>query len=120
MDANTSLPLRYARLIVNYTHSLLSEAELDELDEWICASDENLEIFEHLIGEIAGNVVDLDAIIEETDDVVELWVIAGLIARERKGEINETEKNMLAEWVAASEHNEEIYKAFSNPANFQR
>ena len=120
MDENTFLPLRYARLIVNYTHSLLSKAEVGELDEWICASEENLEIFEHLIDEIAGNVVDLDAIIDQTDDVVELWVIAGLIARERRGEINETEKNLLAEWIAESAHNEEIYKAFSNPAHFQR
>jgi hypothetical protein len=120
MDANTSLPLRYARLIVNYTHGLLSEAEAGELDEWICASDENLEIFEHLIGEIAVNITDLDAVIEETDNVVELWVIAGLIARERRGEINETEKDMLAEWIAESEQNEEIYKAFSDPAHFQR
>ena len=44
----------------------------------------------------------------------------GLIARERKGEINETEKNMLAEWIGESKHNEAIYKAFSNPARFQR
>lgn len=120
MDGNTFLPLRYARLIVAYTHGLLSDAEADDLDEWICALDENLEIFEHLTGEVAHNIVDPESVIEETDDILELWVIAGLIARELKNDINEMQKTMLAEWIAASEHNEKMYKTLSNPANFQK
>lgn len=39
---------RAAYLILMFLHQKLTVAEQDELDEWVCASDENLAMFEEL------------------------------------------------------------------------
>lgn len=39
---------RIAYLVAGYVRGTISKKEHDELDEWICASDENLELFEKL------------------------------------------------------------------------
>jgi hypothetical protein len=41
-----SVPERIGYLILHFLHNTLDEVEGEELDEWITASDENLEIFE--------------------------------------------------------------------------
>jgi hypothetical protein len=115
-----SISIHHAQLIINYTHRLLSEPEGDELDEWICENDDNLEVFETLISDVADKMINPEDLIDETDDILEVWVITGLIARERVNELNEVEKEMLDEWIASSEKNERLYKALSNPANFQQ
>jgi transmembrane sensor len=42
---------RIAYLVAGYIRNTLSEKERDELDEWICASDENMQLFEKLTDE---------------------------------------------------------------------
>jgi transmembrane sensor len=42
---------RVARLIAGFIRGTLSNKERDELDEWICASDENMQLFEKLTDE---------------------------------------------------------------------
>lgn len=42
---------RVARLVAGFIKGTLSKKERDELDEWICASDENMELFERLTDE---------------------------------------------------------------------
>jgi hypothetical protein len=43
-----AVPARIAYLILLHLHNKLTPPEGDELDEWICLSDENMEIFEIL------------------------------------------------------------------------
>jgi hypothetical protein len=50
-----SVPETIAYLILLHLHNSLDEAEGEELDEWITASDENLEIFEELI-DVQGRI----------------------------------------------------------------
>jgi len=40
------IPERIAYLILMFMHRKLSPAEHNELDEWVCESDNNLEMFE--------------------------------------------------------------------------
>jgi hypothetical protein len=44
----TKVPDRIAKLILLFLHKKLTEPEHDELDEWVCLNDENLELFEIL------------------------------------------------------------------------
>jgi hypothetical protein len=43
-----SVPERISYLILHFLHNTLDKAEGEELDEWVTASDDNLEIFEEL------------------------------------------------------------------------
>lgn len=44
----TKVPDHVAKLILLFLHKKLSEEEHNQLDEWICVNDENLEVFEIL------------------------------------------------------------------------
>lgn len=48
MSVTPDIPQRAAYLILLYLHHKLTPHEQDELDEWVCATDENLELFENL------------------------------------------------------------------------
>jgi len=121
MDANlTHLSLRYAKLIISYTHNRLSATEENELDEWLESSDENLEIFEALTEGVDDNVFSADDLIIATDDLLDTWMIAGLIARQMQNIITTDEKRTLQNWVTESEHNKALYNTFTNKSNLQQ
>lgn len=69
---NKVLSLADAKLIINFTHNKLSEEQKNELDEWLCASDENLMIFEELTQDVNDNVFSADELIIETEAALEL------------------------------------------------
>lgn len=114
------LPLKYAKLIVKHTHEILTEEEADQLDEWICASDDNLAIYETLIEEVVGHMFDPGELIEDTERAIEIWMVSGFIAREKEKIISDEEKRFLMEWVEADKQNEAIYKALTDTANLQK
>lgn len=51
------IPFRAARLIIGYLHNRLTEIEKDELDEWVCQSDNNMIIFEQLTDQMDEGVM---------------------------------------------------------------
>jgi hypothetical protein len=107
---NRQLPFYAAKLIMKYTHNLLSEEEKDQLDEWICESDENQLIFEDLTEGMDDNILDPHEFISEADEAIEIWVIAGLITKQLQGESDEIEDKYLDQWVAADEHHQSLYE----------
>jgi ferric-dicitrate binding protein FerR (iron transport regulator) len=51
LPQNSEVPYRVAYLIAGYIRNSLTEAEKDELDEWVTASDENMRLFAQLTDE---------------------------------------------------------------------
>ena len=60
MEKETRLvPFLAAKLIIGYLHNSLTEVENDELDDWVCQSDENMKIFEQLTEHVDEDVFKL-------------------------------------------------------------
>ena len=116
----TPIPYRAASLIIRYTHNLLSEAEMDELDEWLVASDENVEVFENLTEGLYDKVFSPSELISGTEDLLDAWMVAGLIAREMEGYITDDEKRFLQSWAEESEAHKRLYQLFNDKANLQK
>ena len=116
---NRSVPLFAARLVTGFLQNKLSEDERDKLDEWICASDENLSLFEALIEGYSESVFDPSKLIIETEELTELYVMTGLMARYRLNEIDDIEEDYLMRWVAASQRNELLFISMGDAAFFQ-
>jgi hypothetical protein len=47
-NGKQTISIESARLIIGYLHNSLTDPEKNALDEWICLSDENMEIFGEL------------------------------------------------------------------------
>lgn len=120
ISATPFIPIRIARLVIGFTHNKLSEAEMDELDLWLDESDENMKAYHVLIDGVIDNIFSADDLIIETEELLDTWMIAGLIARQMQGELGQDEKRALDRWRAAAPRNEELYRLFSNKANCMR
>lgn len=114
------LPFKIAELILRYTHNLLSEKEADTLDGWITASDENLSLFEELTTGVLQKIVSLDDIIIETDNTLDTWMVAGLLARKLRGIISEDEERFLREWQEAHPEQEKLFRLLSTQEGLSR
>ena len=119
-NKSTFISVEAAKLIIHYTHNSLTEKQRDELDEWITASDDNLAIFEKLAEDHFDNVFDPDSLIVDTESLLDIWMIAGLIARDMRKIITRDEKKKLEEWMDESEENRTLYNSLNNPANLQK
>lgn len=119
-NAPQIITVEAARLIVGYLHNRLSEPEKDVLDDWICLSDENMEIFEQLTEQMDDDVFNPDDLIVETENVIDLWIIASLIVRRQQGINNEVEDLYLDEWINATPQNKTLYEKLQRPAYMQK
>ena len=104
---------------MGFTHQTLTESERDELDEWVCETDENLEVFEELLNAVDNRRLSLDEIIIATEDMIDLWIIAGLVARQMQGIMEPEQKKQLKDWTSLSNQHKKLYKILRNPANLQ-
>ena len=120
VEDNRSIPFKAARLIIGFLHSSLTESEKDELDEWICSSDENMQIFVELIDGQDDAVFDPAQFMIETEDATELWIIAGLIIRQQQQAITTYEQKVLDDWMDASEGNKRLFEELQDPVFFQQ
>jgi hypothetical protein len=115
-----TISVKVACLIIGYLHNSLTESEKDALDDWICLSDENIEIFAQLTDRMDGDVFNPDDLIVETENVIDLWIIASLIVR-RKIKINsKVEDRYLDEWIKADKQNKELFEKLQHPAYMQK
>ena len=93
------MPVRIAGLIIGYLNNTLTEMEADELDNWVSASDENVDLFETLI-EYERNVdFSPESYINKYDDLMELWVISGWLVKRDLNIISEYELEQLVDWL---------------------
>ena len=120
MEDTHHVPFRFARLIILFTSNMLSPEEHDELDKWVEASDENLEVFEALTSGLEDKIFSANDLIIETEDLLDVWMIAGLLARKIEGIISEEEQRSLDVWVEASEKNKALYELLQDKTNLQK
>ena len=116
----TTIPFHAARLIIGYLHNSLTDSQKDELDERITASDNNMDLFAELTSGVDNNVFDPDRLLIETEEAIDLWIIAGLIVRHQQDLNNEGEEEYLNEWINASERNKTLFKELQHPAFMQK
>jgi len=120
MEDKHPVPFRFARLIILYTNNMLSASEHDELDKWVEESDQNLEVFEALTDGLEEKIFSANDFIIETEDLLDTWMISGLLARKIEGIISEEEQRSLDVWVKASDKNKAIYELLQDKSNMQK
>jgi len=49
MNGEESMQVSIAKLMIAYFNHTITQSELDSLDEWICASDDNMKIFDEMV-----------------------------------------------------------------------
>lgn len=117
---NRPVPFFAARLVIGFVHNKLSEAERDQLDQWICESDENLSLFEDLIEGYGESVFDPRQFIIETEELTEMWVMTSLIARYQLDELDEIEEKYLMKWMGASARNQLLFISMGDADFFHK
>lgn len=115
---NRPVPFFAARLITGFLQNKLLKSEQDLLDAWLCASDENMILFEELTAGYAEAVFDPTQLIIETKEVTEIRIIAGLMAQYLLDQIDEIEEKYLMKWVAASAGNQLLFISLEQPDFF--
>jgi hypothetical protein len=110
------IPLPVARLIMGFSHNSLSPEQKNILDNWVCESEDNMTIFSDLIADVSDKIFDPYQFISETDEAVELWIIAALITKKKQKETNEVEEEYLSQWVELSERNRSLFEMMEQPA----
>ncbi len=111
------IPVRIAGLIIGYLNNTLTEMEADELDNWVSASDENVDLFETLI-EYERNVdFSPESYINKYDDLMELWVISGWLVKRRLDTISEYELEQLVDWLLVNPEHVHVLQQLKPNAN---
>jgi len=113
----TLIPVRVAKLVIGYLTHTLTEQEEDLLDEWVCESEENEQVFVALIDHAEADKVDFGRLIDQLELKSHYWRIAELITKEIESCISPEEKKELQEWINAADDNRKLYKQLAHPAN---
>lgn len=111
------IPVRIAGLIIGYLNNTLTEIEADELDNWVSASDENVDLFETLI-EYERNIdFSPESYINKYDDLMELWVVSGWLVKRDLNSISEYELTQLVDWLLVNPEHIHVLQQLKPNAN---
>jgi hypothetical protein len=111
------IPVRIAGLIIGYLNNTLTEMEADELDNWVSASDENVDLFETLI-EYERNVdFSPESYLNKYDDLMELWVVSGWLVKRDLNSISEYELTQLVDWLLVNPEHIHVLQQLKPNAN---
>jgi hypothetical protein len=111
------MPVRIAGLIIGYLNNALTEIEADELDNWVSASDENVDLFETLI-EYERNVdFSPESYLNKYDDLMELWVVSGWLVKRDLNSISEYELTQLVDWLLVNPEHIHVLQQLKPNAN---
>lgn len=101
-DTEQNIPLAIVRLLVGNFTSTNTQSEKVALDEWICASDENMKVFEQCL-ETSLRSANPD------QDNDELAFFVNLFIKDIKKIINPFEKELLDGWINESAFNKNLF-----------
>lgn len=111
------IPVRIAGLIIGYLNNTLTEMEAEELNNWVSASDENVEVFEVLI-EYERNIdFSSESYINKYDELMELWVISGWLVKRKLDIISEYELEQLVDWLLLNPEHVHVLQQLKPNAN---
>src|SRR5262245_56215004 len=95
-NQDTSISLSFVLLLVGHFHQTLTETQKDELDQWICSSDENMKVFEKCLEQtlLPKNP---DPNIDEADQ--DLWDAAELLIKYKTQTLTPEQTDELHNWL---------------------
>ncbi len=108
-DHANSIPVNIVRLIIRYLHNKLTPAEVQSLEEWMGESEVNTDLFQELIADNSDNVFVPEQLLIETEEAIDLWIIAGLVLRRTRKMNDQIEEDRLTDWINACPRNQELY-----------
>lgn len=111
------IPVRIAGLIIGYLNNTLTEMEADELDNWVSASDENVDLFETLIEYERNIEFSPESYINKYDDLMELWVVSGWLVKRDLNSISEYELTQLVDWLLVNPEHIHVLQQLKPNAN---
>ncbi|HWJ30572.1 MAG TPA: hypothetical protein VNS32_28825 [Flavisolibacter sp.] len=112
------LPLEIAKLFVGFSHNMLTGTQKDTLDEWLCASDEHVEIFEELLEMVPSGTIQEEE--QDKDMDTEAERLASLFSKYVMGTLSETQKTELQHWINESDQNKATFLSLTDPANLEK
>lgn len=112
------LPLEIAKLFVGFSHNKLTETQRDTLDEWLCASDEHVEIFEELLEMVPSGTIKEEEPDKDMDNEAER--LASLFSKYVMGTLSETQNAELQHWINESDQNKATFLSLTDPANLEK
>ncbi len=105
MKNKTFLPLHIAKLLVGYFQYTLTEQERDELDDWICESDNNMQIFGACLEvSLRPKISDPDMDAED-----QLEFMSDIFIKYVKKTITDKENKQLDDWLNLSPYNKAVF-----------
>lgn len=106
--------LRLINLFVGFFQHTLSNEEHNELDEWVCAGDDNLRVFESVV-EVAAefSLLEKNYSLFEDKNILEFKNIFRQMEKQIEQSITDKERRMLSEWASESEDHRRVFEAIT-------
>ncbi len=115
-DHANSIPVNIVRLLIRYLQNKLTPAEVQSLEEWMGESEVNTDLFQDLIADNSDNVFVPEQLLIETEEAIDLWIIAGLVLRRTRKMNDQIEEDRLTDWINACPRNQELYNKMQDAA----
>jgi ferric-dicitrate binding protein FerR (iron transport regulator) len=112
MENDKNIPFHIVKLLVAFFKHTITEAERQELDKWVEASEENEEIFEDCMEMTMRPVRILPDFKLSPEEEKEFHYILELIIKYAQQTITKEERKILDEWAAADPANEELLDVY--------
>lgn len=116
MSNEKMIPEKIAHLLVAYFSRTATFGEKESLDEWICASDDNMKVFEDAL-ELVLRPISPDP--DRSEEESELFGIAGLLHKKKLRAITEVEKERLNDWIEYSPVHQRLMKTLPRTKNLE-
>jgi hypothetical protein len=102
-----TIPLSIVKLLIGYFSHTNNVAEKDALDKWICADDNNMQVFEECL-EITSRPAQYDP--ERDEEEMELRCATDLFMKHLKQTISPEEKKILDDWLSLTDENKKLFR----------
>jgi ferric-dicitrate binding protein FerR (iron transport regulator) len=101
------IPLSIVKLLIGFFSHTNNDAEKDALDKWICADDNNMQVFEECL-EITLRSAQYDP--ERDEEEMELRTATDLFMKHLKQTISPEEREILDDWLSLSAQNRKLFR----------
>ncbi len=114
-DDKKKYSLRLIKLFVDFFQHAISEIDHDELDNWVCASDDNLLVFESVV-EIAAGLMLLETYGHlNRKNMQKFKDIFNQMEKQVTKTITDEEKEKLWQWAKESEDHRIVFETVAMP-----
>jgi len=116
MPNKKMIPEKIAHLMVAYFSRTASFSEKSALDKWICASDENMRVFETSL-ELSLRPISPDP--DHSEEESELFQIARLVHKQKLQTLTVEDKECLNDWLESSSLHQQLMTEVPRSKNLE-